>query len=117
MSLFDLFRRPPTIERLANELVAAAAAAGETGWRFEANARRLVREGTDGVLHLQPPQAVGEFARRVDRERLLQHDPCEPGARVMIIPGATHVSLVFEKSALWLPMIAEFLAAPMPEAG
>jgi pimeloyl-ACP methyl ester carboxylesterase len=40
-----------------------------------------------------------------------------PKARLAIIPGATHVSLVFEKSALWLPMIAEFLAAPMPEAG
>lgn len=51
MSLLDLFRRP-TIERLAHQLVAAAAAAGETGWRFEANARRLVRQGSDGVLYL-----------------------------------------------------------------
>jgi hypothetical protein len=52
MSLLDLFRRPVSIQRLANDLVAAAAAAGETGWRYEADARRLVRHGTDGVLHL-----------------------------------------------------------------
>jgi pimeloyl-ACP methyl ester carboxylesterase len=40
-----------------------------------------------------------------------------PKSQLAIIPGATHVSLVGEKSALWLPMITEFLAAPMPEAG
>jgi pimeloyl-ACP methyl ester carboxylesterase len=40
-----------------------------------------------------------------------------PKARLAIIPGTTHVSLVLEKSALWLPMISEFLDEPMPEAG
>jgi pimeloyl-ACP methyl ester carboxylesterase len=38
-----------------------------------------------------------------------------PKSQLAIIPGATHVSLVGEKSALWLPMITEFLDEPMPE--
>jgi hypothetical protein len=53
MALLDLFRRKPTVERLAQDIVAAGAAAGETGWRFEASSQALVRDDTDGVLHLQ----------------------------------------------------------------
>jgi pimeloyl-ACP methyl ester carboxylesterase len=39
-----------------------------------------------------------------------------PPSQLAIIPGATHVSLVAERSALWLPMIEAFLDAPMSEA-
>ncbi len=35
-----------------------------------------------------------------------------PPSQLAIIPGATHVSLVVERSALWLPMVEAFLAAP-----
>ncbi len=38
-----------------------------------------------------------------------------PNSQLAIIPGATHVSLVVERSDLWLPMVQAFLAAPMPE--
>ncbi len=38
-----------------------------------------------------------------------------PPSQLAIIPGATHVSLVVERSALWLPMVEAFLDAPMPE--
>jgi hypothetical protein len=38
---------------LAQDIVAAGAAAGETGWRFEPSSRALVREGTDGVVQLE----------------------------------------------------------------
>jgi pimeloyl-ACP methyl ester carboxylesterase len=37
-----------------------------------------------------------------------------PKSQLAIIPGATHVSLVVERSDLWLPMVAAFLDAPMP---
>jgi pimeloyl-ACP methyl ester carboxylesterase len=40
-----------------------------------------------------------------------------PKSQLAIIPGATHVSLVTERTALWLPMVTEFLAEPMPEEG
>ena len=53
MALLDLFRRKPTIERLAQDIVEAGARAGETGWRFEPSSRSLVRDGTDGVVHLE----------------------------------------------------------------
>lgn len=52
MALLDLFRRKPTIERLAQDIVAAGVAAGETGWRFEPSSQALVRDDTDGVLQL-----------------------------------------------------------------
>ena len=39
-----------------------------------------------------------------------------PPSQLAIIPGATHVSLVAERSALWLPMVEAFLDAPMSEA-
>ena len=40
-----------------------------------------------------------------------------PPSQLAIIPAATHVSLVAERSALWLPMVEAFLEAPRPEAG
>lgn len=40
-----------------------------------------------------------------------------PNPRLAIIPGATHVGMAVDRSHLWLPMVEEFLAAPMPEAG
>ena len=39
-----------------------------------------------------------------------------PPSQLAIIPGATHVSLIAERSALWLPMVKAFLDAPMSEA-
>jgi hypothetical protein len=53
MALLDLFRRKPTVERFAQDIVAAGVVAGETGWRFEPSAQALVRDDTDGVLYLQ----------------------------------------------------------------
>jgi hypothetical protein len=53
MGLLDLFRRKLTVERFAQDIVAAGAAAGETGWRFEPSSQALVRDDTDGVLYLQ----------------------------------------------------------------
>jgi hypothetical protein len=51
MSLLDLFGRKPTAERLAREILAVAAAAGERGWRFEPSTKSLVKE--DGAtIHL-----------------------------------------------------------------
>jgi pimeloyl-ACP methyl ester carboxylesterase len=38
-----------------------------------------------------------------------------PKSQLAIIPGASHVSLVVDRAHLWLPMVAEFLAAPMPD--
>jgi pimeloyl-ACP methyl ester carboxylesterase len=40
-----------------------------------------------------------------------------PKSQLAIIPGATHVSLVAERSAFWLPMVEDFLVAPPPTAG
>ena len=40
-----------------------------------------------------------------------------PPSQLAVIPGATHVSLVAERSALWLPMVEAFLDAPLLEAG
>ena len=40
-----------------------------------------------------------------------------PKSHLAIIPGATHVGLVVDRTHLWLPMITEFLDEPMPEAG
>jgi len=37
-----------------------------------------------------------------------------PPSQLAIIPAATHVSLVAERSALWLPMVEAFLDAPLP---
>jgi hypothetical protein len=67
MALLDLFRRKPTIERLAHEIVAAGAAAGETGWRFEPSSRALVRDGTDGIIHLE--NVFLEYAQAPPRVR------------------------------------------------
>lgn len=39
-----------------------------------------------------------------------------PPSQLAIVPGATHVSLVVERSEFWLPMVETFLDAPMPEA-
>jgi pimeloyl-ACP methyl ester carboxylesterase len=39
-----------------------------------------------------------------------------PNSQLAIVPGATHVSLVAERTDLWLPMLRAFLAAPMPAA-
>jgi pimeloyl-ACP methyl ester carboxylesterase len=38
-----------------------------------------------------------------------------PKSQLAIIPGATHVTLVDDRAALWLPMVKEFLAAPRPD--
>lgn len=37
-------------------------------------------------------------------------------SQLAILPGITHVSIVFERTELLLAMIETFLAAPMPEA-
>jgi pimeloyl-ACP methyl ester carboxylesterase len=37
-----------------------------------------------------------------------------PPSQLAIIPGAAHVSLIAERSALWLPMAESFLDAPLP---
>jgi len=39
-----------------------------------------------------------------------------PSARLAVLPGTTHVGLIVERSAWLVPMVAEFLDAPMPEA-
>ena len=39
-----------------------------------------------------------------------------PDSQLAIIPGATHVGMAVDRTHLWLPMVEEFLAAPMPEA-
>lgn len=39
-----------------------------------------------------------------------------PSARLAVLPGTTHVGLIGERSAWLVPMVAEFLDAPMPEA-
>jgi pimeloyl-ACP methyl ester carboxylesterase len=38
-----------------------------------------------------------------------------PTSRLAIVPGTTHVSMVVDRTARWLPAAREFLAAPMPE--
>jgi pimeloyl-ACP methyl ester carboxylesterase len=40
-----------------------------------------------------------------------------PMSQLAILPGTTHLTIMFERFELPLSMIAEFLAAPMPEAG
>ncbi|HEY8613622.1 MAG TPA: alpha/beta fold hydrolase [Roseomonas sp.] len=40
-----------------------------------------------------------------------------PKSQLAIIPGATHVGLVVDRTHLWLPMVTEFLDEPLPEAG
>jgi hypothetical protein len=52
MSLLDFFGPKPTVERLAHEIVSAAAAAGDSGWRFEQGSTSLVKEGSAATVHL-----------------------------------------------------------------
>lgn len=40
-----------------------------------------------------------------------------PDSQLAIIPGATHVGMAVDRTHLWLPMVGDFLAAPMPAAG
>ena len=38
-----------------------------------------------------------------------------PASQLAILPGTTHVTIVTEKVDMWLPMVEEFLASPVPE--
>jgi pimeloyl-ACP methyl ester carboxylesterase len=38
-----------------------------------------------------------------------------PASQLAILPGTTHVTIVTEKTGVWLPMVEAFLAAPLPE--
>jgi pimeloyl-ACP methyl ester carboxylesterase len=40
-----------------------------------------------------------------------------PNSQLAIIPGSTHVGIGLDRARFWLPMVEDFLAAPMPEAG
>ena len=39
-----------------------------------------------------------------------------PNARLVVLPGTTHIGVI-QRAAWLLPMVEEFLAAPMPEGG
>jgi pimeloyl-ACP methyl ester carboxylesterase len=39
-----------------------------------------------------------------------------PKSQLAIVPGTTHVSMVVDRTAHWLPAAKAFLAAPMPES-
>ncbi len=38
-----------------------------------------------------------------------------PTSQLAILPGTTHVTMVTEKTGVWLPMVEAFLSAPVPE--
>jgi hypothetical protein len=72
MSLWDFFGRKPTVERLARDIVAAAAAIGEPGWRFEPSTQSLLKDGSDATVHLANVFLEYSQAPKSQRRALLE---------------------------------------------
>ena len=80
--MLDLFGRKPTVERLARDILAAAAAMGEIGWRFEPGSTSLLKEGSEARIHL-----VNIFLEYSQAEKSRRHALVEKYATMLSMSG------------------------------